>query len=172
MNQPPKHPITTASIEYAVAQMMDWRRNIIVPNVSWGLNIHECDLLVVRKSGFAIEVEIKTSAADIRADKKKRHGHRSVKIKELYFAVPYDLADNKDIPERAGIIAVSRGESGISRLRAVIKREPKINADAHKLTEQEIAKVMHLGCMRIWRLKELCVYNGTYWLTTGRCNCL
>jgi len=42
--------ITTLEIENRVAQYFNPRQNIVVPNISWGMNIHECDLLIVRKS--------------------------------------------------------------------------------------------------------------------------
>ena len=76
--------MTLFEIEEAVARYYDYRSHIIVPNVSWGWDIHECDLIVVRPSGYAIEIEIKRSRADIKADGDKRHGHvdRQNRIKQ------------------------------------------------------------------------------------------
>jgi len=67
--------ITTIEIEERVAQYFGPRECIIVPNISWGINIHECDLLIIRKSGYGIEVEIKISKSDLIADAKKGHHH-------------------------------------------------------------------------------------------------
>jgi len=47
-------------IEYALARKFDIRQNIIVPNISWGLRIHECDLFIVNNNGYAIENRNKT----------------------------------------------------------------------------------------------------------------
>lgn len=84
--------MTTREMEAHLSRHFDPRRNIIIPNASWGLGLHECDLLVVSEAGYATEVEIKISKSDLRADVKKTHDHQSSKIKFLYFAVPITLA--------------------------------------------------------------------------------
>jgi hypothetical protein len=140
---------TCDEIESAVARYFDPRRNLIVPNVWWGLELnHECDLFVLNKAGFAYEVEIKVTRADIKADLKKRDHHESKKIRRLYFAIPAKLKGSIDlIPEHAGVLIV--GVSG-----AVAKiREAKLNPDARPLTEKEKFKLGHLGTMRIWKLR-------------------
>jgi len=98
--------MTTQQIEVAVARKFGARQNIIVPNVSWGMNIHECDLMIIRPSGFAVEVEIKTSMSDLKKDFLKKHKHESVMIKEFYYAFPKEMLEKgiKLIPEKAGII--------------------------------------------------------------------
>ena len=147
--------MTLYEIELAVANMYGIRTHIIVPNVSWGFEIHECDLLVVRPTGYMVEVEIKRSRADIKKDGEKRHGHvdRHGRIKELYFAIPESLEKHKDlIPERAGIIICRRTFEGW--LRARIDRKAKINKYARKLTDAEKYQLTRLGMMRIWGLKE------------------
>jgi hypothetical protein len=46
--------MTTGEIEFIVAnQWLDWRSQIVVPNISWGANIHECDLIALNKNGYA-----------------------------------------------------------------------------------------------------------------------
>ena len=69
--------ITTPEMECRLADYFGYRKNLIVPNVYWGLDMHECDLLVLSQAGYATEIEIKISIADLRADAKKVHGHRS-----------------------------------------------------------------------------------------------
>lgn len=149
-------------IEIAVAKHFNPRANIIVPNVSWGLfNNREVDVLVVRPSGFAVEVEIKTTAADIKRDLKKHrhyidsrgwHGDRD-KIREKYFAVPEALTSHPDIPAECGIISVGESEGDYWPWHQV-KRRSKLNKNARRLTPAEIHHVMELGLMRIWTLKE------------------
>jgi hypothetical protein len=146
--------ITTLEIEVKVASHFNYRQNIIVPNVSWGVNLHECDLLIIRKSGYGIEVEIKVTKSDLKADAKKPHEHtdRMDRLSELYFAIP-DYMKNcvEYIPERAGILLVSKhdGYFGLSMLRS-----PQINKNRRKFTDSEMLKVAHLGTMRIWNLKR------------------
>jgi len=136
---------TTIEIEYAIACHLGWRQNIIVPNISWGANVHECDLFVLSKSGWATEIEIKVSAGDLKKDASKGHGHRSNKIRYLYFAIPKKLLKHwKHIPVRAGIYIVDE-KGGVHKLRAAEK-----NKDARSLTADEIANIARLGVMRYW----------------------
>ena len=144
-------------IEIAVANHFNPRANVIVPNVSWGLfsGGREADILVIRPSAFAAEVEIKTTAADIKRDlKKKRHrvdkyfDHDKNMIREKYFAVPVALAAHPDIPAECGILAVAEDRSWPQ----VIRRS-RLNKNARRLTPTEIHHVMELGLMRIWTLK-------------------
>ena len=113
VKKPKTDKLKTIEMEVALANYFNVRQNIIVPNVSWGLGIHECDLLIVRASGYLIEVEIKISKADLIKDSKKEHKHIDKRIKELYFALP-DYLENciEYIPERAGILLVSKGKNG------------------------------------------------------------
>ena len=151
---------STEEIEIAIASLFGRRRNIIVPNISWGLNLHECDMLIIRDSGFAVEVEIKRSKQDLLNDFKKRHGHRSTKIKEFYYAIPQSKVQKwkELIPEKAGIITYERGDGGwvYANHYRMAKKKP-----CRKLTEAEILKAAKLGCMRIWDLKER-LYNNMF----------
>lgn len=143
-----------SEIELAVAEYFGVRRNIIVPNVGWGLYLHECDLLILSKSRYAYEIEIKTSKLDLKRDSKKRHGHLSRKIKGLYFAIPEKLRSHMGlIPERAGIIVVNRNGQ-VEKL-----REAEFNCNVGKFEQHEALKLAHLGSMRIWALKRVILYH-------------
>ncbi len=141
--------MTSTDIERAVAKYFNFRVNLIIPRVSWGFNIHECDLLIMTKSGYLYEVEIKVSRADLIRDSFKSHGHLSSKIKKLYFAMPEDILgiERKYIPERAGILSISFGTLYVNIIREAEtqKTEP--------LTIKERYKLARLGAMRIWRCK-------------------
>jgi len=178
--------ITAQDIQVALATLFDYRQNIVIPNVSWGIGLkHEADLVAVSKAGFLKEIEIKVSAQDIKADTKKGpryargtnyypeamgyHFHMEGPVRQLYFAVPEALANNPNIPERAGLITVSfipetaysihrRKEK--SRFVARIERQAKINKNAVPLTEKQVLHLLHLGCMRIWSLKEKLAKQG------------
>lgn len=157
---PPKQ-ITTLDLELAVMRHFNHRQNVIVPNVSWGMGLHECDMLVVRKSGYAVEVEIKISAADLRKDKDKHHGHQSDLIRELWFCMPKSMSEHiEHVPKRAGVLLATWAPRIIAYESASstkawwvpvleVAREPQRNSAAHKLTDAQKLKIMHLGCMRI-----------------------
>lgn len=147
-------PLKTNRLELLVANHFGTRANIIVPNVSWGLLNHEADILVLRPSGWAEEVELKVSRADLKRDSQKHggRGHRdSDLVHKLWFAVPQALADDPAIPARAGILSAAYGPWGW-HLETV--RAPQCNKRAHKLTVKEIHQLMRLGMLRIWTLKQ------------------
>ncbi len=151
-------------MELALSSWFDYRVNLIVPNVHWGMNMHECDLLIVSKADYVTECEIKISRADLRADRKKWHGHdgsiaRRV-IKYLYFAVPEKLEEAalEFAPERAGIIVVREKDNvpGVYPYHQKCRRirEPTVNKHASKMPDHERYKVARLGALRIWGLKR------------------
>ena len=143
--------LSTAEIEIAVANFLNYRVNLIVPNIWWGLNFcYELDLISVSKAGYATEVEIKVSLSDLKKNKlKKEWAHCDKRIKYLFFAIPDYLYDKavEHIPENAGILTVNQN------LKVDIKKVAKQNK-ALKLTQKEILKLQHLSAMRIWALKK------------------
>lgn len=146
--------ITTLDMEIALTSHFNpYTRNLVVPNVYWGLFEHECDLLVLTEAGYAYEIEIKISKADLLKDRKKKHGHRNNKIKYLYFAIPEYLLEFKEhIPERAGIIVVNPFADVVSQINNII-RKPKVNSK-YKFTPEERYQLARLGAIRIWTLKR------------------
>jgi hypothetical protein len=144
---------TAAEIEVLVANMWGYRQNIVVPNVHWGAGLHECDMLILSKCGWASEIEIKVSKADLKKDSTKGHGHNSSKIKYLYFALPDFLCESEYIPQRAGIIAITPVYKGFGFYAKLI-RHSEPNKAARKWDDKERANLMRLGCMRIWSLKS------------------
>jgi len=85
--------LSITQIELGLAQYFNFRNNVIVPNVSWGLLNHEADLLILNKSGYLTEIEIKRSWADFLADFRKRHTHEDTKVSWHYYAVPESIVD-------------------------------------------------------------------------------
>ena len=141
--------LTTPEIELAIANYMNIRVNIVVPNIHWGLLPYETDLFVLSKTGYATEIEIKVSAGDLKADKLKKHTHSSPLIRKLYFAMPDKLEKHiEHVPAKAGILLVDY----YGRVREF--RKPKINTAARKLTEKEVYQVLRLGNMRTWGLRK------------------
>jgi len=142
--------LKTRDIEIAIANHFGHRQNIIVPNVSWGAGFnHECDILIIRPSGAAIEIEIKISAGDLKRDKDKQHQHNSRFIRQLFFAIPEFMRKYiEHVPEKAGILIVK--DSG----KVETVRPAKINKSFIKMNQNQVTKIAHLGTMRIWSLKE------------------
>lgn len=173
--------MNTLDIEIAMMKKLGIRQNCIVPNVSWGIaNLHECDLLILSKSGYASEIEIKITKDDLLKDREKKHGHNHNHIKYLWFAVPEKLSKISldHIPERAGLYVLhkhfithdlypSSAKIPYNRVRYRIERlrEPIPNKNAQKWTEKERLDLLRLGAMRILGLKESIAkvkykYNG------------
>lgn len=147
-----KFNISTEEIESVIANHFGVRTNLIVPNISWGFGIHECDLLIVSKAGYCTEVEIKISAADLKKDLSKGHKHKSNKIKYLYFAIPSYLANYVEfIPVNAGIFVIT------SKHRVFCIAKPVQNSSCRAITLQEQYEVARLGALRIWGLKNKCI---------------
>ena len=155
-----KPKISTAEMEVAIARYFGYRTHIVVPNLSWGFFSHECDLFLIRKSGYGFEVEIKRSKSDMMADFKKNHGHvdRRNRIVQLYYAFPKELLPKVEdlVPKDCGIITVEYYGDGDNSYRgyARMHREAKRKKGAKRLTQAEQLKIARLGTLRIWTLKE------------------
>ena len=101
------------------------------------------------------------TAADIRADLVKPHGHwENRRIARVWFAVPDSLKDCEAIPARAGIIAVTRtarqpGDYGWTDSVAVVRpAKLRTREDRKPVSEAYRIKLAELGAMRIWCLKS------------------
>lgn len=148
--------IHSGHVEIAVAHLLNWRRYVIVPNISWGLHLgHECDLLCLSPDNKFLEVEIKISASDLRKDFKKQHGHRSKYIGRLAYAVPSSLQTLavELVPKSCGIIVVEwkplAGRYGASWCRTC-----RHNPCTLQIPRDVLDKYFRLAAMRIWSLKQ------------------
>jgi len=140
--------MTLVDMENAIADYFDVRKNIIVPNISWGMFDHECDMLIVRPSGYAVEVEIKRTRSDFLADFKKRHTHNDKRIKALYYAFPEELYEKckDDVPDGAGILAIYKGKADFAFCHL---KKAAINNESRPMTLEEMFTIAKLGTMRI-----------------------
>jgi hypothetical protein len=159
---------TEERVATAIARtLFDWRRNVVVPNLSWGLGLGwEVDLGVLSDSGWLTEVEIKVTLADFKKDSEKyRHrieaspGHES-KIRRKFFALPhtinqkrfgYEVRSDYPLPEGCGLIVVSGGPNGD---KAEIVEEAKVNPNARKLRDDERRDMLRLGYIRFWAQRD------------------
>jgi hypothetical protein len=149
-----KGHITTPEIEVAIAEMFDLRKNIIVPNIQAGMQLHECDVLMYRPTGYGVEFEIKLTKSDLMKDFSKDHHHESELIKEVYYAVPANIVSVclQVLPKTFGIIVARRGAD--MEIVTEIVRPSIENADARKWTAEEAFKLAKLGNMRWPKLKR------------------
>jgi len=142
-------------MELEIVNLFGKRKNIIIPNcfIEWGTATdHECDILIIKPSGYAIEVEIKMSVSDFKADMKKKHSHINEKLRQLYYAMPENVFDacKHDIPDYAGVLILYNYDN-FERVKE-LKYAPK--KEARKLTIEEQNKLMRTGIMKYWNLKE------------------
>lgn len=157
--------LTLEQIEVAIIKRQEYniRSNTVIPNCSWGFLDHEADLLIMSKSGYLTEIEIKRSLSDLKADFKKKHDHSDDRIKYFYYAVPEKLVQNcidlclEHNRVVSGIIGYS--ETGYIRHFPIPyhgrgQGSYQRQLPSRKLFIEEQLKLAQLGCMRVWKLKE------------------
>jgi len=142
-------------VEMSIVKLYGIRQHIIVPNcyINFGTKAdHECDLIVIKRSGYAIEIEIKMSKSDFMADFKKKHGHIDERLQSLYYAMPHEVYEQciEMIPDYAGVYTVKRYDDKVF---ASCVKNATIKP-SRKLTESEQLKIARLGVMRVWNLKQ------------------
>lgn len=149
--------LTIDEIELAIVNstLFNKRTDIFVPNVSWGLLNHEADMVIMTKSGYLTEIEIKRSWEDFKADFKKDHHHEDERVDKLYYCVPLSIKERvadylieNEIPF-TGILYYS--EEGKIRTH---NTGGKFYTGGRKLFLEEQLTIARLGCMRVWNLKK------------------
>lgn len=148
--------LSVKEIQALLAEYWGIRNNIIVPNVSWGLLDYEADLLVMNKTGYVTEVEIKRSWSDFLADfKKDENAHKSEIIYQFWYCVPDSIykdcieklkevyPDNLDRPN-----VISYSDSGVLNFHG--KSASYCRGKHRKLFLEEQLKLARLGTLRYW----------------------
>lgn len=149
--------LTIDEIQIALRNSGIWnkRQDIFIPNLSWGLLNYEADLVIITKSGYLTEVEIKRSWEDFKADFKKGHEHDDPRVYYFHYCVPESICgrvveflQEKYGAGRPSVLCVS--EDGYIRHYdgGVAHR------GGRKLFLEEQLTAARLGCMRVWNLKE------------------
>lgn len=133
--------------EYWVLEMLRGSADYVLPNTFY--NSFEADILVISKSKYITEYEVKVSVSDFKNDAKKRksYGNKKTKyqlleegnhVSRFYYVVPRGLISKEDVPEFAGLIYASQGAySGI--VFEEVKSPKRLNAD--KISD---SKFLHL----------------------------
>lgn len=152
--------LTIDEIELAIVNsgIFNKRGDIFVPNVSWGLLNHEADMVVMTKSGYLTEIEIKRSWEDFKADFKKPHEHKDERVNKLYYCVPrsikervVDYLTENEIPF-TGLLYFS--EEGTIYEHNLGGHTRQWYTGGRKLFLEEQLTIARLGCMRVWNLKQ------------------
>lgn len=155
----------TEYLEQKVVHYFDYVKNVIVSNVSFGFGLnYEADLMVLSKSGYLTEVELKVSKSDLKADLKKRHFHNCKKVKYLCFAFPEDLLETalQFLPEEVGLLCLMKSTTRNEYTYIKCLRKPKARNN-YKLTTDEENKLMRLGTMRVWKVKYNHFHDDYYY---------
>lgn len=151
-------------IEIALAKhdKFNFIRNVIAFNVNgWGSIClwHECDMLVLSKSGYLTEIEIKRSFADFKNDFKKKHNHANCDlIKYFFYCVPESILDKAiDYFNQNGRYAVDgfiTYDENLCLNFHSVDNLMKWQRKFRKLTIEEQFQVARFGAMRSIGLKE------------------
>ena len=139
------------------------RSDIMVPNVSWGLLPYEADFVVISKSGYMTEIEIKRSWEDFKADFKKDHKHDDERVYKFAYCVPKSIRDkvisyirtqNPDVPDyRLPAVIYYSEDMGIG-LTELNYFDNYNSPKRRKFFIEEILKVSRLGQLRYWARVE------------------
>jgi hypothetical protein len=169
-------PWSERLIARAIALQTFKRRYLAaVPNCNW--TGHECDLLLLTENLRIIDVEIKISRADLKADAKKEkwwhrpynwpftyahgrlHGAPAPDVPLLhpkkawkhYYAMPMEIWKDElfdALPSTAsGVLLLNRDESGIY---VHAKRYAKPSRDAEPVSAKEAVDIARLASLRMW----------------------
>ena len=160
-------PMSVTDITRMLASYYDIRKNLVVPNVSWGFMWYEADLVVITKAGYMTEIEIKRSWTDFLADFKKRDYHSDARISRFYYAVPEcmlqpcrDYIENwlaercllsPSTYKRPGFIVYRTWDEPLYR-RVQVICDPISKEKTPPLSEKDILKIARLGTLRYWSL--------------------
>lgn len=131
------------------------RSDIMIPNLSCGLLQYEADFVVVSKSGYLTEIEIKRSYSDFLADFKKDHSHDAEQVYYFYYCVPERIAQK--------VIDYLK-EHNIDKAVLTYSEDGSINRTSYgcvslhgkhrKLFIEEQLTIARLGQLRFWNLLE------------------
>ena len=146
------------------------RSMLVVPNCYWAG--HEADLLVVTPCMRLVDVELKISRSDLKADINKdkwwkhqawsrRHQPRSrndwpPKVWKHYYAMPAQIWEQKlleSLPAVSGVILV-HDQKLPQRPQFEILRRAKPNKEAPVLAPSNICDLARLTSIRYWSLRK------------------
>jgi len=142
---------------------------LVIPNCGWTGS--ECDLLVIEKGLRIIDVEIKVSRSDLKADYNKDkwwgtrpwsrravpgpHAKREwpAKVWKHYYAIPLSLW-NPDLipflPPASGVIGLRHNKSNKAGISLQVVRRATPNRDAKPISPVDAIDLARLASLRMW----------------------
>ena len=145
---------------------------LLVPNCRWPGN--ECDLLAVTPNLRVIDIEIKISRADIKADAKKDKWYRAWdwhmdgpykhdsmrkprqwprRVWKHYYCLPAEIWTPEllaAVNPVSGILLVSDNKWDGEHLHIRVERKAKPDRDAGKITAEDAVDIARLASLRMW----------------------
>lgn len=79
--------------EMIIRSEVSIRNEIAIPNLSWGMLPYEADIVVINKTGYMREYEIKRSFQDLKADFKKKCYHDAEQIYQFFYVLPFSIKE-------------------------------------------------------------------------------
>ena len=79
--------------EMIISNEVSLRNEIAIPNLSWGMLPYEADLVVINKTGYMREYEIKRSLQDLKADFKKKCYHDAEQVYQFFYVLPISIKE-------------------------------------------------------------------------------
>lgn len=142
------------------------RHLVVVPDCQW--TGHECDLLVVRRDLRLVDVEIKISRSDLKADAGKdkwfdfspwRWGQERTKtprthppkIWKHYYAMPSEMWKDElaeCIQPTSGILFIRDRDT---HPLVTVRRQAKPNREAKAIDAEDVCDIARLSSDRMWR---------------------
>lgn len=157
-------------------QLLDRKCVVLVPNCKW--TGHECDVLAVTVDLRIIDIEVKISRSDLKADlgkdkwwkrspsvwdtelKKYRNLSPDTrrewppKVWKHYYAMPADLWVPElaaDLPQTSGVLLLKQGRGWpMPPVTVHAQRRAKPSAQAGKLQPREVMDIARLASRRMW----------------------
>jgi hypothetical protein len=146
--------------------VFDARRWTAIPNPTWALAglAYEADLVVISSAGWAQEIEVKVSAADLRSDAKKGK-HRGLHTygdhlwrhaQRFWYAVPTALIEQARatvVGKPYGVIEVCFDKELHRNIAEVRVKAPRI-ASATKCPDEVVRQALRGISLRYWDLRH------------------
>lgn len=161
---------TAAGIGRAMALHFERRHLVIVPNCNW--TGHECDLLVVTQKLLVIDVEIKISRSDLKADfgkdkwyhnwdfaidgpwtgRSQDRRRRDVprRVWKHYYCMPASIWKPElleTIPAASGVLLLTAAGTDV-QIRSI--RPATASRTAEKLSPEAAIDIARLASLRMW----------------------
>ncbi len=159
-------PETVEQLRACAAAFLRYTKQCPVIAFERGVDWHiRPDVLAVTKSRYLIEIEIKLTLADFKADRKKRRWHNNlyggVGRRQFYYCVPQTLVEKVEgiVPTGCGLMMpTDHVMNGINVVR-VIKRAP-LNRKAPRLSLKQIVEMVRNQSGTLCSLAKIAAKNS------------